>query len=107
MRQIVICTSRLSEVHMLVKSFPLSNAQVDAHEQLAKADIESVANRWVAVGRPRLSPIRQGTVRALMERDLCRRILSPGGRELAQITQTGRAAVSEIQAVRARIHSAA
>ena len=91
---------------MLVKSSPLSNAQVDGLEQLAKHDMERVLNGWVLLARPVFPPIREGTIRALIERGLCRS-LSSHGREVARITQAGRRAISEIQAVRARIHSAA
>jgi hypothetical protein len=46
------------------------------------------------------------TVRSLADHDLCR-IIRHSGREIARITQNGRKAWREIEAVRARIHSAA
>jgi len=75
-------------------------------EQLAKSEIERASAGWVVIAHPSLPVISHQTVRSLADRGLCR-IFWRSGREAARITQTGRKTWDEIEAARARIHSAA
>jgi hypothetical protein len=84
----------------------LGTHQVDALEQLAKSNLEHVTSGWIAIAHPSMPIISHVTVRSLADRRLCR-IVQHSGREIARITQNGRKAWREIEAVRARIHSAA
>ncbi len=84
----------------------LGTHQVDALEQLAKSNLEHVSSGWIVIAHPSMPIISHLTVRSLADRRLCR-ITQHTGREIARITQNGRKAWREIEAVRARIHSAA
>jgi hypothetical protein len=84
----------------------LGTHQVDALEQLVKSNLEHVSSGWVVITHPSMPIISHMTVRSLTDRRLCR-IMQHSGREIARITQNGRKAWREIEAVRAHIHSAA
>jgi hypothetical protein len=84
----------------------LGTHQVDALEQLAKSNLEHFSSGWVVIAHPSMPIISHMTVRSLADRGLCR-MIQHSGREIARITQNGRKAWREIEAVRARIHSAA
>jgi hypothetical protein len=84
----------------------LGTHQVDALEQLANSNLEHVSSGWIVIAHPSMPIISHLTVRSLADRRLCR-VTRHSGREIARITQNGRKAWREIEAVRARIHSAA
>jgi hypothetical protein len=91
---------------MAAKSTYLNAPQVDALEQLANSDFEHGGPGWIVLAHPSRPAIRPQTVRSLAERGLCR-IRWAHGRETARVTQAGREALSDIQAVRARIRAVA
>ena len=84
----------------------LGTRQVDALEQLAKSNLKRVSSGWIVVEHPSVPIISLLTVRSLADRRLCR-VTIRSGREIARITENGRKAWREIEAVRARIHPAA
>jgi hypothetical protein len=85
---------------------PLGRCQADALEQLVKSELEHADPGWTVAAHPLTPLILHQTVRSLADRRLCR-IMRHAGRETARVTQGGRKAWREIEAARARVHSAA